>query len=75
MSTGFISLWYSGIRLSRCKQGETEQLQMFYNEYVRIPTLQEDGEITRVPTSILIKFFKGDNNAWCKKTEMGCSQP
>ena len=56
-------MWYSGMRLSRCKQGETEQLQMFYNEYVRIPTLQEDGEITRVPTSNLIKFFKGDNNA------------
>ena len=63
------------MRLSYCKQGKTEQLQMFYNEYGRIPTLQEDGEMTRVPTSNLIKFFKGDNNAWCSKTEMGCRQP
>ncbi len=46
------------MRLSYCRQGKTEQLQMFYNEYDRIPTLQEDDEMARVPTSNLIKFFK-----------------
>ena len=37
-------------------QSETEQLQMLYNEYGRISTLQELGKITRVPTSNLISF-------------------
>ena len=45
-----LSLWYSGMRLPYCKQGETEQLQMFYNEYGRIPALQEGDEMTRVST-------------------------
>ena len=32
-------------------QSKAEQLQILYNEYGRIPALQELGKITRVPTS------------------------
>ena len=32
-------------------QSKTEQLQILYNGYGRIPALQELGKITRVPTS------------------------
>ena len=74
----YVGLVRTRQRLHRA-QKILRNLQMYIHEYGLIPTLQEDGKITRVHTSNLIKFFlrrqQGDNNAWCSRTEMGCSQP